>query len=94
MNSTLRNELICGRDAISTRLRCASCDMAICVRCLVRTPVGLKCDGCAQVGGAFAARTASARAATAAQIGGSTRRPRWSALLKTLTAAVPPATLR
>lgn len=40
-------ELVCRRDGGPTRLRCAKCDAGICPECLVRTPVGYKCPGCA-----------------------------------------------
>ena len=39
--------LVCKRDGVSTRLRCAKCETGICPACLVRTPVGYKCPTCA-----------------------------------------------
>jgi hypothetical protein len=38
---------VCRRDEVATRLRCAQCDAGICPACLVRTPIGYKCLGCA-----------------------------------------------
>jgi B-box zinc finger len=32
-----------------TALRCQSCETAICPRCMVQSPVGAKCPGCARV---------------------------------------------
>lgn len=32
-----------------TLVRCSSCGSAICVRCMVETPVGMKCPACARV---------------------------------------------
>jgi len=43
---------VCQRDEVATRLRCAQCDAGICPACLVRTPIGYKCLGCA--GGSIA----------------------------------------
>jgi len=40
-------DLVCRRDGTPTRLRCARCETGICPACLVRTPVGYKCAGCA-----------------------------------------------
>ncbi len=40
-------QLVCQRDGGPTRLRCAKCEAGICPDCLVRTPVGYKCPGCA-----------------------------------------------
>ena len=40
-------ELVCERDGVATRLRCAECAAGICPACLVRTPVGHKCPSCA-----------------------------------------------
>ena len=40
-------QLVCQRDGAPTRLRCAGCEAGICPACLVRTPVGCKCPGCA-----------------------------------------------
>ena len=39
-------ELTCERDRAVTRLTCVQCAAPICPRCLVRTPVGLKCPVC------------------------------------------------
>jgi len=39
-------ERICERDGVGTQLTCAGCGAPICPRCLVRTPVGLKCPDC------------------------------------------------
>ena len=36
------------REVREGRLRCASCETPICLRCQVRTEVGLKCPSCAQ----------------------------------------------
>ena len=44
-------ELVCQRDGAPTKLCCAQCDAGICPACLVRTPVGYKCPGCAGVHG-------------------------------------------
>ncbi len=43
----MAEELVCQRDGVPTRLRCAKCEAGICPTCLVRTPVGYKCPGCA-----------------------------------------------
>lgn len=32
--------------SVETNLRCASCGVPICPKCLVQTPVGMKCRGC------------------------------------------------
>ena len=42
--------LTCARHGEATRLRCVSCDSAICPRCLVRTDVGLRCESCERPG--------------------------------------------
>ena len=42
--------LVCERDGERTRLLCAECASPICPRCLVRTPVGMKCDQCGNAG--------------------------------------------
>ena len=34
---------------VETRLSCSKCDRAICPKCLVHTPVGARCKGCANV---------------------------------------------
>ena len=39
-------ELTCEQDNAPTRLTCTQCATPICPRCLVRTPVGLKCPTC------------------------------------------------
>jgi hypothetical protein len=39
-------ELVCARDGVATRLRCAECDGGICPACMVKTPVGYKCPSC------------------------------------------------
>lgn len=39
---------VCALHGVETRLRCASCETPICLRCQVRTEVGLKCPSCAQ----------------------------------------------
>ncbi|HET9051473.1 MAG TPA: kelch repeat-containing protein [Candidatus Dormibacteraeota bacterium] len=39
---------VCARHGIETRLKCASCQTPICLRCQVRTEVGLKCPDCAK----------------------------------------------
>jgi hypothetical protein len=43
-------ELTCERDRAPTRLTCCQCGTPICPQCLVRTPVGLKCETCAGTG--------------------------------------------
>jgi len=43
--------LTCLRDGATTRLRCAACQSPICPSCYVRTPVGLRCPGCAVASG-------------------------------------------
>jgi hypothetical protein len=40
-------ELVCERDGVPTRLRCARCEAGICPGCLVGTPVGYTCPVCA-----------------------------------------------
>ena len=39
-------QLVCERDGVSTRLRCAECESGICPACAIRTPVGYKCRSC------------------------------------------------
>lgn len=39
-------ELTCERDDVATQLTCVGCATPICPNCLVRTPVGLKCQIC------------------------------------------------
>ncbi len=88
----IEDGLICRRDRTATRLRCASCDDAVCVRCLVRTPVGQKCAACAQVGsggtGARSGRT-SAAGASGPVATPSVGRRRWAVLLEALLSPVP-----
>jgi hypothetical protein len=43
-------ELVCARDRVPTRLRCAKCEAGICPACLVRTPIGYRCPTCAGAG--------------------------------------------
>jgi hypothetical protein len=43
---------LCQRDGSATRLRCAQCDVGICPACLVRTPIGYKCQRCVGRAGA------------------------------------------
>lgn len=43
----MASELVCPKHGVPTRLTCASCDKPICIRCQVRTEVGLKCSECA-----------------------------------------------
>lgn len=38
---------VCSRHGAETRLKCVSCGQPICIRCQVRTEVGLKCPDCA-----------------------------------------------
>lgn len=38
---------VCSRHGAETRLKCVSCGQPICIRCQVRTEVGLKCEDCA-----------------------------------------------
>ncbi|GAC1505168.1 MAG: hypothetical protein NVS1B3_03000 [Candidatus Dormibacteraceae bacterium] len=38
---------MCPKHGVETRLRCANCGKPICIRCQVRTEVGLKCEECA-----------------------------------------------
>ena len=38
---------VCAKHGVETRLRCAECGKPICLRCQVRTGVGLKCAECA-----------------------------------------------
>ena len=40
-------QLVCQRDGVPTRLRCAKCEVGLCPACMVRTPVGHKCPSCA-----------------------------------------------
>ena len=42
---------ICTRDRVETNISCARCGDAICPKCMVYTPVGNKCQGCASIGG-------------------------------------------
>ena len=40
----------CPRDpSVETALRCGRCDTPICPRCLVQSPVGARCKGCARI---------------------------------------------
>lgn len=39
--------MVCEIHGVETRLRCASCERPICLRCQVRTDAGLKCPSCA-----------------------------------------------
>lgn len=48
-----QQELTCERDGESTRLTCVQCAAPICPRCLIRTPVGMKCSGCGVEPGAL-----------------------------------------
>ncbi|MGH9278186.1 MAG: DUF4352 domain-containing protein [Acidimicrobiales bacterium] len=41
-----QSELVCERDGEATRLKCSQCEQPICPKCLVRTPVGMKCTTC------------------------------------------------
>lgn len=45
-------EVTCERDGETTRLTCVECHAPICPRCLVRTPVGMKCHQCSAEPGA------------------------------------------
>lgn len=38
---------VCAKHGVETRLRCVECGNPICLRCQVRTVVGLKCEECA-----------------------------------------------
>ena len=40
-------QLVCERDGVATKLRCALCQAGICPACLVRSPVGHRCRRCA-----------------------------------------------
>ncbi len=40
-------DLTCERDGVATQLTCVGCDAPICPKCLMRTPVGMKCRNCA-----------------------------------------------
>jgi hypothetical protein len=42
--------LVCERDGVDTRLRCAGCTAGICPSCCIRTPAGFKCRDCTGVG--------------------------------------------
>jgi hypothetical protein len=48
--------LSCNQDGAATRLTCIGCGGGICPRCLVRTPVGLKCPACTGAGEAGSRR--------------------------------------
>ena len=41
----------CPRDGVETNISCSRCGDAICPKCMVYTPVGNKCQGCATIGG-------------------------------------------
>lgn len=45
-------EVTCERDQTPTRLTCVECKVPICPQCLVRTPVGMKCERCGAEPGA------------------------------------------
>lgn len=51
-----QTELVCEQDGESTRLTCVQCKKAICPKCLIRTPVGMKCLTCG-TGGVRARRS-------------------------------------
>lgn len=53
-------QVVCEKDNVPTRLRCAKCETAICPTCLVRTPVGYKCAQCAGAQGVGRRRGRSA----------------------------------
>lgn len=57
-------DLVCVRDGVPTKLRCAKCDVGICPACLVATPVGYKCPGCAGAGAARGRRRGTGRRVT------------------------------
>ncbi len=63
----------CERDGASTRLSCVECRTPICPQCLVRTPVGMKCDAC----GARPGPAAAGRGRAGGGGGGGRRRSRW-----------------
>lgn len=58
--------MTCARDATATQLTCAGCGTPICPRCLVRTPVGLKCPACTGGAGAGGSRRGARWAGAAA----------------------------
>jgi hypothetical protein len=43
-------EVTCERDGEPTLLTCVQCATPVCTQCLVRTPVGMKCEKCADPG--------------------------------------------
>lgn len=43
-------EVTCERDGAPTLLTCVQCATPVCTQCLVRTPVGMKCEKCADPG--------------------------------------------
>jgi hypothetical protein len=55
-------ELTCERDGVATQLTCVGCDAPICPKCLVRTPVGMKCRSCIAGGGPGRRGTGRSRA--------------------------------
>ena len=42
---------ICARHSVETNIACSRCADPICPKCMVYTPVGNKCEGCATIGG-------------------------------------------
>lgn len=49
--------MVCPKHGVETRLKCANCGKPICIRCQVRTEVGLKCEECAALPARAKART-------------------------------------
>jgi hypothetical protein len=81
-----RGIVACPRDpAIQTALRCSRCEMPICPKCLVQTPVGARCRDCARIKRSPVYTLSGAqvaRAAAAAAIGGVVMGLIWGLVLR------------
>lgn len=79
----------CPRDpGVETALRCSRCGTPICPRCLVQTPVGARCRGCARIArNPIYTLTAGgmARAAAASLVGGLVMGLAWGLVLLPFT---------
>lgn len=49
--ATEHTTTICARHRVETNIACSRCGDPICPKCMVYTPVGNKCEGCASIGG-------------------------------------------
>ncbi len=81
--------VMCPRDpGVETALRCSRCGTPICPKCLVQTPVGARCRGCARIArNPMYTLTAggAARAGVAALVGGVVMGVLWGLILLPFT---------